>query len=72
MTVGNTHKISTADGYWDWVIRIPIMFQERHCTGVVYDATAILSQTSPVRETILIQRFDYTLVIFISVIETLD
>ena len=72
MTVGNTHKISIADRYWDWVIRIPIMFQECHCTGMLYDATVILSQTSPVRETILIQRFDYTLVIFISVIQKLD
>ena len=42
------------------------MFWECHCTAVVYNETAMLSRTfSPVRESILIQHFNYTLVIFI-------
>ena len=39
---------------WLWIFLY--MFWERHCTGVVYNETAMLSRTfSPVRETILIQ-----------------
>ena len=38
------------------------MFRECHCTGMVYNETAMFSQSfSPVWETILIQCFNYTL-----------